>query len=386
MAQYIPNKIILSKVSSSSKEKNIVIKDNKEGILLYQTQDQNSEYTSLYLKEQLKTENYTKCFSVYDEIFTVSCSENNSIIILDNEETSLIDKNLTYFDFKEGKFKICINNIWRAKYKGEIEEGQGYLTIPVSYLAIGGIKSIIKENWDSFQETINKEENGYLFKVEFDFNKEEDDIFQYLFISDKYYLQNNDSFNNQIEEIKTKYLINWKSNISNKYYIYNQILKFYFNLKNSANNDYNLKFFKEKFLINSKLFLTFRSKIGNRIEEEKYEYPIELIIKNKLIQICNQDLNTNIINFDIKENNLTLKLLLWCPDISYFNYYINNIDGNLVEPTEIDFGFSYKLLIFNFTLDNYNNGDKFSFILNCLYSRGESQDNQSYTINFNVIK
>ena len=358
MSNYIPNKISVLKGDQI-----VATKSNEVGKEIYQEED-----VALYLKNQLTMNNYVDCFSFHDELFCVFCSEGERYVLNPSE---------TKFDFEAEKLIISIQNIWRAKYGGDSpEEGQGYLTIASSYFAIGGVKNLIEKSYD--KDNINKIE-GYCSKMAISLDTTEDEIMNFLRLTE-IFLQNNKSQAQETSELKSKYNIIW----NNTYYesILN-IIDF-----NKIINNYNINFFNSKVLTKSTLDLTFKrldSQTNEEIEQV-YNFPIEFRFKNKLIQICNGDINSNSLSFNINKDNLHLMFMLWCPDLSYFNYTINNIQGSLVNPEVVDFGFSYKLFKFTFNLDNYDGGESFYYILNCFYNQGEVQDNQVFTINLSVTK
>lgn len=363
MSNYIPNKVqILKNNDRVGSSQNII------GNEIYQ-----SDNIVLFLKEQVKTNNFVDCFSFNNKLFYIACSEGTQFVLNNND---------TKFDFEQGKLIIEIQNIWRAKWSGESpEEGKGYLTIANSYFCIGGIKSIIKKSYD--QNSVDEVE-GYISNMVINLDYEEDSIMNFLRLTN-IFIQNNSSQQAEINELKSKFQINW----NNQYYTFcipgaYQSIVYLLDFDKIRTN---MNFFSSKVLTKSTLDITFsRSNTQGIKSEQTYKYPIEFRFKNKLIQICNGNLSSNTLNFVISEKNTSLFFLLWCPDISYFNYTINNVNGSLVVPEVSDIGFSYKLFKFNFNIDNYEGNESFYYILNCFYNQGEVQDNQVFTINLSVDK
>lgn len=362
MANFIPNRIsVLNKNNIVAVSKNEI---NRE---IYQVED-----ITLFLKEQLQMNNFVDCFSLNDDLFFIACSSGK---IIDGQNTSLLNTDLTKFDFTLGQLNIYIQSLWRAYYKGSIEEGNGYLSIPVAYFAIGGVKNIIYKEYDKSSVDLNE---GYLDYITFIKDTEEDEIMNYFNIT-SIALQDKESQETETAELLNKYDIIW----NNKYYEI-QLYKIDFD---RIIRNYSLDFFKEKILTQSYLNLNFvKNNSQGEQEQNTYKYPINLTISNKLVQICNGDLSDNNIYFEINSSNLILRLLLWCPDNNYLNYTVNNYLEDLVEPEVEDFGFSYKLFTFTFNIDNYVGGESFYYTLNCFYNQGTAQDNQVFTINLNVKK
>lgn len=363
MSNYIPNKV-------SILEDNVVVgsSNNTLNTKIYQ-----NDNITLFLKEQVKTNNYVDCFSFKDNLFYITCSQGVSYL-LNIEDTK--------FDFEQEKLIIQISNIWRAKWKGDsIEEGRCYLTIASSNFCIGGIKTIIKKKYDN--NSVNNSE-GYITDMNINIDYEEDSITKFLNLT-PIYIQNFNNEQQEINELKSRFNIIWNSN----YYTFGvpdgQPVVYKIDFDKIGNN-YNIGFFSQKILSKSTLDITFsRINSEGNLVKKTFNYPIEFNFKNQLIQICNNNLK-NTLDFVISEETPKLQFVIWCPDMSYFNYSINSIQDSLVKPEITDFGYSYKLFTFTFNLDNYEGNENFYYILNCFYNQGEVSDNQVFTINFSVSK
>ena len=85
MSNYIPNKV-------SILEDNVVVgsSSNTLNTKIYQNDD-----IALFLKEQVKTNNYVDCFSFKDNLFYISCSQGVNYL-LNVEDTK--------FSFEQEKF------------------------------------------------------------------------------------------------------------------------------------------------------------------------------------------------------------------------------------------------------------------------------------------
>lgn len=359
-----------------------------------------NENTKIFLKEPLSVKNYAQCFGLYGINLGI---EGASTV---NDINDLCSSGSIYYKDKYS-IKLYLYNIWKAcasiKTNEDkstsyiINEDKSYIKINDGYFcfSIPNDLDIRFLNYDS--NGYNKRlKEGYISSINLDlnFSQDSEDILSKFYYKEilkgTYYGYNTASELNN--KIKNDYHFSYISG--------NAIALYKFNLNGSTwygegdGYGYDIPFFAEKVYNECYLNINLSKRISDPKSSSTYlsntvKIPVQLIIKNELIQILtaytNLYWNTSVNQFCYKSkgDNWYSEFQVWCPDSTYLTMVVNqiNIKANVEEGNSENWKRKqFKYYKFSFNIADKKVGDFFNLTFIFTYSQGEIYYQKTYNI------
>lgn len=361
-----------------------------------------NENTKIFLKEPLSVKNYAQCFGLNG----ISLRIQGASTV--NDINDLCNNGSIYYEDKY-PIKLYLYNIWKAcaSTKREdkstsyiINEDKSYIKMNDGYFcfSIPNDLDIRFLNYDS--NDYNKRlKEGYISSIDLNlnFSQDSEDILRKIYY-DKISL---DIYgNNSASELNNK--------IINKYHFNsisgNAIALYKFNLNGSTwygegdGYGYDIPFFAEKVYNECYLNINLSKKISDPKSSSTFltnrvKIPVQLIIKNELIQILtaytNLHWNTSVNQFCSKGkgDDWYSEFQVWCPDSTYLTMVVNqiNIKADVTEGSSDNWKRKqFKYYKFTFNIADKKVGDFFNLTFIFTYSQGEIYYQKTYNIKITI--
>lgn len=362
-----------------------------------------NENTKIFLKEPLSVKNYAQCFGLNG----ISLRIQGASTV--NDINDLCNSGSIYYEDKY-PIKLYLYNIWKAcasiKTNEDkstsyiINEDKSYIKMNDGYFcfSIPNDLDIRFLNYDS--NDYNKRlKEGYISSINLNlnFSQDSEDILRKIYY-DKISL---DIYgNNSASELNNK--------IINKYHFNsisgNAIALYKFNLNGSTwygegdGYGYDIPFFAEKVYNECYLNINLSKKISDPKSSSTFltnrvKIPVQLIIKNELIQILtaytNLHWNTSVNQFCSKGkgDDWYSEFQVWCPDSTYLTMVVNqiNIKADVTEGSSDNWKRKqFKYYKFTFNIADKKVGDFFNLTFIFTYSQGEIYYQKTYKIKITI--
>lgn len=363
-----------------------------------------NENTKIFLKEPLSVKNYAQCFGLYG----ISLGIQGASTV--NNINDLCNSGSIYYKDKY-PIKLYLYNIWKAcasiktnedkSTSYVINEDKSYIKMNDGYFcfSIPNDLDIRFLNYDS--NDYNKRlKEGYISSIDLNlnFSQDSEDILKKIYY-DKIPLNRYD--NNSASEFNNK--------IKNQYhfsYISGNAMALYkFNLNGSTwyggegdGYGYDIPFFAEKVYNECYLNIDLSKRINDPKPSSIYltnkiKIPVQLIIKNELIQILtaytNLHWNSSVNQFcsKSKSDDWYSEFQVWCPDSAYLTMVVNqiNIKANVIEGSSDDWKRKqFKYYKYTFNIADKEVGDFFNLTFIFTYSQGEIYYQKTYNIKITI--
>lgn len=385
----------LKQTNINSVQQSDVLIQNQSNELCFE-----NENTKIFLKEPLSVKNYAQCFGLYG----VSLSIQGASTV--NDINDLCGSGSVYYKDKY-PIKLYLYNIWKAcastKTNGDniINEDKSYIKMNDGYFCFSIPKDLDIRFLDYNSNDYDKRlKEGYISSVYLDLNKSQDseDILSKFYYREILpYIHDYDTASKLNNELIKKY------HFSSIYG--NAIALYEFNLNGSTwfgeegnGFGYDIPFFAEKVYNECYLNINLSKRISDPKSSSTYltntvKIPVQLIIKNELIQILNAYTNLHWnssveqICYKSENDNWYSEFQVWCPDSTYLTMVVNqiNIKANVEEGSSENWKRKqFKYYKFTFNIADKKVGDFFNLTFIFTYSQGEIYYQKTYNIKITV--
>lgn len=393
----------LKQTNSESEQLSDTLIENESDKLCFE-----DENTKIFLKEPLSVKNYAQCFGLYGvSLRVIGASKKEDINDLCNSGY------ISYSD--DYPIKLYLYNIWKAcasigtNASGTtyqiINEDKSYIKMNNGYFCFSIPNDLdirfLKYTQSDYQKQYNKRmKEGYISSLYLSLNPSQDseNILSKIYyhnIELPYYEYDTPSKLN--DSLKTAY------NITN-YISGNAMALYKFNFNGSTwyggegdGYGYDIPFFAEKTYnecyLNISLSKIAKDDLKSYNIDNVVKIPVQLIIKNELIQILNayDDLSWNNICEYVcsksKGDDWYSEFQVWCPDSTYLTMIVNqiNIKANVEEGSSDNWKRKqFKYYKYTFNIKDKQVGDYFNLTFIFTYSQGEIYYQKTYNIKITV--
>lgn len=387
----------LKQTDINSAQQSDVLIQNQSNELCFE-----NENTKIFLKEPLLVKNYAQCFGLNG----ISLRMQGASTV--NDINDLCSNGSIYYKDKY-PIKLYLYNIWKAcaskKNVNEttsniINEDKSYIKINNGYFCFSIPNDLDIRFLDYDSNDYNKRlKEGYISSIDLhlNFSQDSENILRKIFYDQiPLYIYGNNSASELNNKIIKQYHFNFISG--------NAMALYRFNLNDSTlygegeGDGYDIPFFAEKVYNEGYLNINLSKKISDPKSSStsltnRIKIPVQLIIKNELIQILtaytNLHWNSSVeqICYKSKNDNWYSEFQVWCPDSTYLTMIVNqiNIKADVTEGSSDNWKRKqFKYYKFTFNIADKKVGDFFNLTFIFTYSQGEIYYQKTYNIRITI--